>query len=125
MKKLDKMLCSYLWIVVIIIMFGMWFLIDDPMRSKKLIGITAIIAFLLIWALLALSNPKNVRGIIYWRSGEIQKTGYFDRYSDFEEWKEAYLRENGHNIKLIDYEFQELENKHGRREDEPTQVYNR
>ena len=109
MNKVDKILTHKLWAILIVIVLIIW-ITDDSKKSIQLIGIIVFCTFILIWALIAVSNPKNVRGVVHWRSGEVTYTGVFNRYSDFEDWREDFLKYNSHNIYTITYEFIDREN---------------
>lgn len=98
MDKIDNFLTHYAWVPVIIFGTGWYFF-------GPLVGLVSAIVVLFAWGMIALSNPKNVVGIIHYHNGKTEKHGIFERYSDYEDWKDTMMRERGDEINYISYEL--------------------
>lgn len=64
-------------------------------------GIIIFVLVLLFGALVAVHDPKNIIGVVKYKDGETTYTRIFERYSDFEEYKDAMLESYSDKIQSI------------------------
>jgi len=67
--------------------------------------IVLIVTLLLIWTMITQSNPKNIRGIVYYKTGVVYYTRVFERFSDYEEYHDAMIENYGNEILKITWEY--------------------
>ena len=71
--------------------------------------ISGICSFFLFWCMIAVSNPKNIIAVIYWKNGKITRKGIFAKMSDFEEYRD-YMYKNNKKFDKIEYEYYDKNN---------------
>ena len=72
------------------------------MMGNTVIIVLAMLAIIIsVWYVLSQIQPKNVVGVVHWKSGCITYTRIFDKFSDFEEYFESMIETHGDKILKI------------------------
>jgi len=109
MKK-SKLLLIIISIIVSCLILGeilgFWSILTVLITYWTSYMITLFVITMFIWALIVKSNPKNIRGTVYYKDGIVIHTKVFPRFSDFEEYEQAMMENYGDVILKITWDYE-------------------